>query len=88
MILNYSLFSVHRKIQYYMDDVNFRIDQKSFSSIYYGLMYFQFSTPEYRYIKTLALEEKQEGQGLTYFTCYQGTALCIWHSASRTRQTL
>ena len=40
MILYYSLFSVHRKIQYYMDDVNFRTDQKGFSSISYDLMYF------------------------------------------------
>ena len=78
MILNYSLFSIHRKIQYYMDDVNFRIDQKGFSSISYDLMYFH---PTYTYIKTLALEERQEGQELTFFTCYQGTALCIWHSA-------
>ena len=75
MILYYSLFSVHRKIQYYMDDVNFRIDQKGFSSISYDLI--QISYPAYTYIKTLALEERQEGQELTYFTCYQGSALCI-----------
>ena len=77
MILNYSLFSVHRKIQYYMDDVNFRIDQKGFSSLSYNSMYFH---PRI-YIKTFVLEERQDGQELAYFTCCQGTALCIWHSA-------
>ena len=75
MILYYSLFSVHRKIQYYMDDVNFRIDQKGFSSISYDLIHISY--PAYTYIKTLALEERQEGQELTYSTCYQGSALCI-----------
>ena len=39
MILNHRLFAVHREIQYYTDDVNFRIDQKGFSSISYTLMY-------------------------------------------------
>ena len=62
MILNYRLFSVHRKIQYYTDDVNFRIDQKGFSSISYTKC---IPTPAYTYIKTLVLEERQEEHKLT-----------------------
>ena len=61
-ILNYRLFSVHRKIQYYTDDVNFRIDQKGFSSISYTTC---IPSPAYTYIKTLVLEERQEEHELT-----------------------
>ena len=47
-----------------MDDVDFRIDQKGFSPISYTLMYFH---PAYTYIKTLVLEEGQEGQKVILF---------------------
>ena len=74
MIFNYRLFSVHRKIQYYTDDVNFRIDQKGFSSISYTLMYSQpriyiYTESVYMYMRsvlqTLVLEERQKEQELT-----------------------
>ena len=60
MILNYSLFSVHRKIQYYMDDVNFRIDQKGFSSISYDIMYFH---PRIYICKDSCIRREARGTG-------------------------
>ena len=63
MILNYRLFPVHRKIQYYTDDVNFRIDQKGFSSISYTLMY---SQPRIYIYTDPCIRREAKGTG-TYF---------------------
>ena len=62
MILNYSLFYVHRKIQYYMDDVNFRIDQKGFSSVSYNFMYFHPAAHIYIY-KDSCIRREVRGTG-------------------------
>ena len=73
MIFNHSLFSGHRKNQYYMDDINFRINQKGFSSISYYLMYFH---PRKYIYKDTCIRREIKGTGT--YVLYLLSRYCLY----------